>query len=264
MGKMEIEVKILNIDVAAVRKRILESGGIELGVINQKLYTYDMPTIRGRFLEILQNLNSSKHSDIDVFLVKMRNLLFEIENIEADELNDIYDSLKITKLQEILDKENYMDYLNSKKLLEYVKKLSINPNKWVRLRDSNGKVTLAIKHILLSDASAIQQLMETEIEVTGFEETNEFLLQLGFVHKSYQEKKRIKYCLSNHEIDMDFWPGIPAFIELEGSSEKDIENVLNIIGYTLADTVSCTADEIYRMNGKDMFANRELRFDEAP
>lgn len=263
MGKMEIEVKVLDIDVDVVRKKILESGGTELDIIDQKLYTYDMPTICGRFFEILEMLNSPINRNTDIFIAKMQNLLFEIENIESAELKSIYDSLKITKLQDIFDNENYIDLLNSAELLGYVKTLSINPNKWVRLRESNGRVTLATKHILLNNSSVIQQLMETEIEVVGFEETNELLLQLGFVHKSYQEKKRIKYCLSNHEIDMDFWPGIPAFIELEGSSEKDIENVLNKIGYTLDDTVSCTADEIYRMNGKDMFANRELKFNDC-
>lgn len=33
MGKMEIEVKVLNIDVEDVKKRIVMSGGIELGKI---------------------------------------------------------------------------------------------------------------------------------------------------------------------------------------------------------------------------------------
>ena len=70
----------------------------------------------------------------------------------------------------------------------------------------------------------------------------------------------MKFSLSNHEIDIDFWPGIPAFMEIEGESESDIENILKKIGFTLMDTVSCTADEIYRMNGKNMFLSRELKF----
>ena len=156
--------------------------------------------------------------------------------------------------------ENYLEILNSNIVIDFVQELTINPNKWIRLRESNGNVTLATKHILLDNGSKIQQLLETEIEVNSFDETNDFLLQLGFVHKSYQEKKRIKFSLCHHEIDIDIWQGIPAFMEVEGESENDIENILKKIGFTLTDTVSCTADEIYRMNGKSMFVSRELKF----
>lgn len=66
------------------------------------------------------------------------------------------------------------------------------------------KPLLAVKHILNNKSSSIQDLMETEIEVQSFEETDVLLQQLGFVHKSYQEKKRIVFELDKHEIDFDF------------------------------------------------------------
>lgn len=263
MGKMEIEVKVLNIDVEDARRRIIESGGLELGKIHQRLFTYDLPTIRGRYTEILDVLNSSElNTTHDVAFSRMKNLLFEIDNLESNSLQKICKTFDITKLENILLQRNYLDLLNSDIMLEFVQKLTVNPNKWIRLRDSNGKITLATKHILMNNGTKIQQLMETEIDVSSFEETNDLLLQLGFVHKSYQEKKRIKFRLNNHEIDIDFWPGIPAFLEVEGKSENDIECILNKIGYSLIDTVSCTADEIYRMNGKSMFESRELKFNE--
>ena len=102
--------------------------------------------------------------------------------------------------------------------------------------------------------------METEVEVSDFEEANDLLMQMGFVHKSYQEKRRIPFILYDHEIDIDFWPGIPPFLEMEGKSEEDIESVLKKIGYTIKDTISCTADEVYRLYGKNMFELRELKF----
>ena len=192
----------------------------------------------------------------------MKKLLFEIENIESDVLQKIYSTFNLNNLEDILNRHNYLEILNSEMMLTFTKELGINQNKWVRLRESDNRVTLAIKHILLDNGSKIQQLMETEIEVSGFDDTNELLLQFGFVHKSYQEKKRMRSSLSDHEIDIDFWPGIPAFMEVEGESESDIKNILKKIGFTLMDTVSCTADEIYRMNGKSMLSSRELKFTE--
>ena len=47
---------------------------------------------------------------------------------------------------------------------------------------------------------------------------------------------------------------------VEGKSEDDLNNILNKLGYSMKDTVSCTADDIYRKYGKSMFDNRELKF----
>ena len=43
-------------------------------------------------------------------------------------------------------------------------------------------------------------------------------------------------------------------------SSKQIAEYLNKLGYKLSDTVSCTADDIYKMYGKSMFDERELKF----
>ena len=78
--------------------------------------------------------------------------------------------------------------------------------------------------------------------------------------KSYQEKKRISYVLNNHEIDIDTWPGIPTYMEIEGESEEDINGILNLLGYSMKDTISCTVDEVYKKMGIDMLSIRELKF----
>lgn len=265
MGKMEIEVKVLNINVNEVRSKIIAAGGIELEKINQKLFTYDLPSIHGRYSEILWELNHpSTPEKLEIDFARMKKILFEIENIEHVSIVSIRNQYDVVNLVDILNKSNCMEILNSDTMIDFVQTLGINGNKWIRLRESGNTVTLAVKHILLDNGSKIQQLLETEIEVTGFEETNDLLLQLGFVHKSYQEKKRIRFMLRKHEIDIDFWPGIPPFMEVEGTSEDDIDNLLNCIGFTLMESVSCTADDIYRMNGKNMFSSRELRFETSP
>ena len=136
-----------------------------------------------------------------------------------------------------------------------------NSKKWIRVRQTNDKTTIAVKHILADNGTGIQQMLETEIEVPSIKEANNLLEALGYSHKSYQEKERITYILDGYELDIDTWPGIPTYVEVEGKDEKDLEKILNKLGYSMTDTVSCTADEIYEKYGLSMFNEREIRFD---
>ena len=96
--------------------------------------------------------------------------------------------------------------------------------------------------------------------VPSMKEANDLLEALGYFHKSYQEKRRISYMLNGHQIDIDTWPEIPTYMEIEGEDEEDIDKILRLIGYTIEDTVSCTVDEIYKNNGVDILNIRELKF----
>ena len=103
-------------------------------------------------------------------------------------------------------------------------------------------------------------MKETEIQVNSIEEANELLEDLGFAYKSYQEKVRVKYILNGHEIDIDTWPGLPTYFEVEGKDKKDLENILNLLGYSFEDAVSCTADALYKEIGIDINNMKELKF----
>jgi len=261
MGTMEVEVKVLDIDVKTIDKLILESGGNFVGEYEQKLYTYDLPTIFGRFTEILSQLNNPESSiKFDTALSRMKLLFAETDNLVTD--NDL--CKKVTgclRLCEIFLLDDYLQVLNNSLFIDYMRNFQINPKKWIRLRESDGEVTLASKHILADSGSHYQSLRETEIVVPSFEEANDLLEQLGFAHKSYQEKRRRSYTLGACDLCIDFWPGIPPFMEVEAASTKIIEDTLKILGYSLQDTVSCTADEVYIRYGKSMFEKRALLFD---
>lgn len=90
----------------------------------------------------------------------------------------------------------------------------INKNKWIRLRTDGKTSTLTIKEIV--DKNEIDGTNEIEIEVSSFENANKILNELGYVARNYQENKRIKYTLDGVEIDIDFWPLIPPYVEIEG------------------------------------------------
>ena len=56
-------------------------------------------------------------------------------------------------------------------------------NQWLRLRTNGVETTLTYKNV---ETREIDGTKELEIEVSGFEETNEFLEILGYIHKDYQ------------------------------------------------------------------------------
>ena len=262
MERMELEVKILNIDKDKLIKKIKSLGGTLKKETKQFLYTYDLPTIYGRFIDIkTQLIDNESTIKYETALEKLKLLFFELDNLltekEKNKLNKItgYDNTSI-----LCSKENILEFLNDKKFINFINKYHNNSKKWIRVRQTNDKTTIAVKHILANNGTSLQQMLETEIEVPSIKEANNLLEALGYAYKSYQEKERITYILDGYELDIDTWPGIPTYVEIEGSSEEDLEIILNKLGYSMKDTVSCTADQIYEKYGLSMFDKREIKF----
>ena len=273
MSSMELEVKVLDIDKENVINKITQAGGMYISSSKQYLCVYDLMYINQRYYADLYELNNENIGlRKDIALAKIKNLFYEIDQlIDNDDVDFLKSNLHVDNLLEIFkfDKSKILEVLNSNKLNRIIDKYKATPKKWIRLRktveekengDVNEKTTLTIKHILRDNKSNIQQMQETEIKVDSFDETNELLEKLGFSYRSYQEKRREKYILNDHEIDIDTWPMLPTYLEFEGNDKEDIENILRILGYSFKDTVSCTVDEIYKKINLDINNMKELKF----
>lgn len=262
MANMELEVKVLNLNEDEIVKKIESLGGKFVEKSNQYLYTYDLPTIYGRYVDILTQLNNAESEmKKEVSISKLKLLFFEIDNLLSEkEKIQLENIINIDNFTDLLEKENLIDILNKKELVNFLEKFHNNSKKWIRLRKTNKKTTLTVKHILADNETSIQQMLETEMVVPSIKEANEFLQALGYSYKCYQEKRRISYIFKNHEIDIDTWPGLSTYMEIEGESQGDLEEILNLLGYSMKDTVSCTVDEIYKNIGIDILNKRELKF----
>ena len=116
------------------------------------------------------------------------------------------------------------------------------PSKWIRLRTNGNKSTLTIKNI---ESSKIDGTKEIEIEVSDFDTTNEILGELGYKPRGIQENKRIKYNLNGVEVDIDTWPKIPTYLEIEGTSEAEVYNTLELLGIPKEKATSLDVQSIY-------------------
>ncbi len=264
MGQMELEVKILDINKEDFIKKIESLGAKFLEKSHQVLYTYDLPTLYGRYIDLLTQLNYPE-SDLkfETAISKFKLLFFDLDNLLNNEQKEKLKSIiSENNFSSILSKDNFLQILNDKNIIEFVQKFHNNPKKWIRLRQTNNKTTIAVKHILAPNDTCIQQMLETELEVSNMKEANNLLEALGFYHRGNEEKERISYTLFNHEIDIDTWPGIPTYFEVEGKSEKDLNEFLSKLGYSMSDTVSCTVDEIYLKYGISILDRRTLMFED--
>ena len=118
----------------------------------------------------------------------------------------------------------------------------VDPNKWIRLRTNGNKTTLTIKQI---ESSNIDGTKEMEIVVDDFDTTNEILNELGYKARNAQENKRIKYDLNGVEVDIDTWPLIPTYLEIEGKSEEEVYNTLDLLGIDRTKATALDVTGIY-------------------
>ena len=131
--------------------------------------------------------------------------------------------------------------------------------RFIRLRTNGEKTTLTIKD--KSAKKEIGSVKELEIEVSSFEKTNEILELLGYEHSTYQENKRIIYKLGHIEFDIDTWPMIPTYLEIEGKNKEDVEKMIKILDIDEEKLSLDKVSEIYKKYGIDIHQYKELKFE---
>ncbi|OLT40071.1 adenylate cyclase [Saccharomonospora sp. CUA-673] len=130
-------------------------------------------------------------------------------------------------------------------------------SKWIRLRDTDGETTLTVKEIT---SDAIDGTHEVEVGVDDFAATNALLGMLGFTPKSYQETKRTSFILDGAQVEIDTWPQIPPYLEIEAGSKDEVVRVAALLGYTEADLTGENTIKIYAHYGIDLNKITELKF----
>lgn len=130
-------------------------------------------------------------------------------------------------------------------------------SKWIRLRDTDGDATLTVKEIT---SDAIDGTHEIEVGVDDFAATNALLGMLGFTPKSYQETKRCSYILDGGQVEIDTWPQIPPYMEIEAGTKNEVVRVASLLGYAEADLTGENTIKIYARYGIDLNTIRELKF----
>ena len=179
----------------------------------------------------------------------MSHIEYEVKVLEIDkeEMQKKLKKLKAELVEDVFQKRYVYDFK------------PVNPDKWIRLRTNGTTTTLTIKDV---KTEQIDGTHEMEIVVDDFDTTNEILNELGYQPRAIQENKRIKYNLNGVEVDIDTWPRIPTYLEVEGKNEEEVYKTLELLGIPKEKAITLNTQSIYKeIYGIDLTKEPLLSFD---
>lgn len=184
--------------------------------------------------------------------------------IEAKWLN-IDLSLMRKKLLDVGAELVAKERLMTRKVYDFPDKRLEKIGGWVRVRDEGDKITLSYKQ--LNDRT-VNGTKEVTVVVDDFETTCNFLDSIGMKSHSFQETKRESWKLGSSEVELDTWPWIPSFIEIEAEKEEELKSAATRLGLdysnALHGSVETAYQAIYDVSEEEIDNWEEIRFIEVP
>lgn len=175
---------------------------------------------------------------------------------------DIDSDLIENKLKESGAKKIF-ERLYKRKVFDYPDLRLDKAGAFIRVRDEGDKITLAFKQRIgmAADAKSNDKGMEEiEVEVDDFEKTAKLLLKAGFIEKHYVENKRIRYKLNDIEFDIDFYPQLEPYLEIEAPSWERINEAISLLKLNPEDKKICSTYQVYELKGINCNDYKEVTF----
>jgi adenylate cyclase, class 2 len=129
--------------------------------------------------------------------------------------------------------------------------------RWIRLREADGKATLTVKSVT---HEGIDGTYEIEVAVDDFHTTNELLGMIGFKPKGYQENRRTSFTLDGAALEIDEWPMIPPYLEIEAENSAEVIRVASLLGYSEDQLTSENTTNVYARYDIDLSQHAVMRF----
>lgn len=138
---------------------------------------------------------------------------------------------------------------------------------FVRVRDEGTKITMSAK--THSQTGKMVDEKEVEIVVNNYDNATKIFKAMGFIPDRYQETLRESWILGDVHIDIDTWPGLEPYCEIESDSEEKIKQISEKLGFNWSDHfVSNSMDmyaDIYEIDVQEVLRKAEnLTFENNP
>jgi len=121
---------------------------------------------------------------------------------------------------------------------------AIDEHSFVRVRNEGNRITITYKH---HDALTLSGTKEINLTIDDYDAAIELLKALGLEVKAVQETLREEWELNGVEIDIDTWPWLPTYVEIEGPNEAAVQKVSEKLGFKMIDAVYGLVDEVYKL-----------------
>jgi len=118
---------------------------------------------------------------------------------------------------------------------------------WMRVRDEGDKITMSYKIVDNRQDRKIENQKEICLTVNSFADAEEILNSIGCEKKSYQESRREMWDLDGVEIDIDEWPFLEPYLEIESDGEERVKKVAEKLGFDYQKALFCSVDTLFKI-----------------
>jgi adenylate cyclase, class 2 len=127
--------------------------------------------------------------------------------------------------------------------------------RFVRIRKMGDRTALTYKE---HRNQSLGGAHEIEFGIEDLNKATSFFEAIGFPPFRWQQKKRHTLHLGSVTFDIDTWPTLPPYVELEGESEESLKEAAARVGYEWSNAVF--NDAAWVIQNKYNIAVRELRW----
>lgn len=131
----------------------------------------------------------------------------------------------------------------------------ISQGAYLRLRKEGERSELILKWKDEDSRKDVKRERELSITIdeTEWEEVRNVVEQTGLKRILIQQKKRTSYMCHPLAIrfDIDTWPKLPPYLEVEGSDVEAISKGLELIGFSMDEALSISGKELFERYGVD-------------
>ena len=165
----------------------------------------------------------------------------EVKVLEID-VEEVEKKLKEMGAEKVFDGELvniYFDFMD--KRLE-------KEGKIIRLRKKSDKIILTYKKFLKQEEAKIMD--ETELEIQDIGSMKEIFKEIGLLPLYKFKKHRETYELNHIHFEIDKYPDIPAFLEIEAPDIKVLYEMVSKLGFSREDVNSYSIKEVLEYYNK--------------
>lgn len=116
---------------------------------------------------------------------------------------------------------------------------------YIRLRDEVDKVTLSAKKHIHGEEGSMGDNKEAVTEVSDFDATLSVLREAGLIQSSDQQTKRESWIIGDTHVEIDTWPGLAPYVEIESTSEALVQQTAELLELDWSRRAITSVEELF-------------------
>ncbi len=121
---------------------------------------------------------------------------------------------------------------------------------YLRLRQEGEKFELIFKQKVQGNLGVKSEIeLSAPIQQDEWDSVVTLLDRLGLARIVLQQKKRESYSYPPFRYDIDTWPGVPTYLEVEAPSPEEVLSAIALLGLSQSEALPISAADVFEMYG---------------